>query len=150
MNWRVNLEKVLGTENPADLMTKHLDQRSIEKCLDKMGVVFLEGRAKTAPMLIKNDPVAMEVQQLNEKIDKTCVIYDDDLEALRLLAARAAPRLNTAAPLPLALQPQEYVPRSQEPLPQSWADIMEKSDGRRNPEWQRHCSHRLFSYRILL
>ena len=56
--------------------------------------------------LIKNEPVEMEVQQLNEKIDKTCVIYEDDLEALRLLAARAAPRLTTAALLPPALQPQ--------------------------------------------
>ena len=44
----------------------------------------------------------------------------------------------------------EYVPRSQEPLPQSWADTMEESDGRINPEWQRHCSHRLFSYITLL
>ena len=60
-----------------------------------MGVVFLEGRAKTAPMLIKNEPVAMEVQQLT------------------------------------ALPPQEYVPRSREPPPQSWADIMEESDGQR-------------------
>ena len=95
----------------------------------------MTGHLEHAP-LIKNEPVDMEVQQLNEKIDKTCVIYDDDLEALRLLAARAAPRLTTAAPLPPALQPQEYVPRSREPLPQSWADIMEKSDGRINPEWQ--------------
>ena len=63
--------------------------------------------------------------------DKTCVIYDDDLEALRLLAARAAPRLTTAAPLPPALPPQEYVPRSREPLPELWAYIMEESDGRR-------------------
>ena len=27
---RVSLEKVLGTENPADLMTKHLDQKSLD------------------------------------------------------------------------------------------------------------------------
>ena len=32
---RVRLEKVLGTENPADLMTKHLDQKSIDKNLAK-------------------------------------------------------------------------------------------------------------------
>ncbi len=63
--------------------------------------------------------------------DKTCVIYDDDLEALRFLAARPAPRLTTTAPLPPALPPQEYVPQSREPPPESWADIMEESDGRR-------------------
>ena len=36
-----------------------------------------------------------EVQHFNKKIDKTFIIYDNDLEALRLLAARAALRLTT-------------------------------------------------------
>ena len=44
----------------------------------------MTGHLEHSP-LIKNEPVDMEVQQLNENIDKTCVIYDDDLGALRLL-----------------------------------------------------------------
>ena len=133
---RVNLEKVLGTENPADLMTKHLDQRSIEKCLDKMGVVFTEGRAKTAPMLVNNEPVAMEVQQLSEGIDKTLIIYNDDLEMFKGLAARAKemtvlPRPPVVAPLLPALPPQTRAPRNRESPALSWADLTDESDGQR-------------------
>ena len=36
---RIHLEKVLGTENPADLLTKHLDQKSLDKMLAKVSVV---------------------------------------------------------------------------------------------------------------
>ena len=49
----VDLVKVLGTENPADLMTKHLDQKSLDKMLGKMSVVVTEGRAASAPKLSK-------------------------------------------------------------------------------------------------
>ena len=45
---RIHLEKVLGTENPADLMTKHLDQGSKDKMLGKMGISMEEGRAQSA------------------------------------------------------------------------------------------------------
>ena len=48
---RVHLEKVLGTENPSDLMTKHLDAASMNKCMGKLGVVVMEGRAQVAPEL---------------------------------------------------------------------------------------------------
>ena len=55
---RVYLEKVLGTENPADLMTKHLDQKSIDKNLEKIGCRLLVGRAKSAPKLTTDVPIA--------------------------------------------------------------------------------------------
>ena len=48
---RVQLEKVLGTENPADLMTKHLDQASLDNMLTKMGIEIAAGRAASAPGL---------------------------------------------------------------------------------------------------
>ena len=48
---RISLEKVLGTENPADLMTKHLDRKSMHKTLNKLSVVVSEGRASSAPRL---------------------------------------------------------------------------------------------------
>ena len=41
--------KVLGTENPADALTKYLEPVSMNKALDKMGVHFMEGRAASAP-----------------------------------------------------------------------------------------------------
>ena len=46
---RVCLEKVLGTENPSDLMTKHLDTKSMDKMLSKMNICTYEGRARSTP-----------------------------------------------------------------------------------------------------
>ena len=50
---RVNVEKVLGTENPADLMTKHLGGPDLQKCLKKLGIQIRHGRADAAPSLVK-------------------------------------------------------------------------------------------------
>ena len=48
-NKSVELLKVLGTENPADCFTKYLDRASMEKALASMNLVFMDGRAKSAP-----------------------------------------------------------------------------------------------------
>ena len=48
---RVDLSKVLGTENPADMMTKPLDSKPLCKMMEKVGLVILEGRAAIAPQL---------------------------------------------------------------------------------------------------
>ena len=45
---RLPLEKVLGTENPADLMTKHLSRDDVNKYLRQIGIEFVDGRASTA------------------------------------------------------------------------------------------------------
>ena len=37
--------KILGTENPADLMTKYLTRDNIDKHMSTIGQVFLHGRA---------------------------------------------------------------------------------------------------------
>ena len=50
---RVIVEKVFGTENPADLMTKHLDGPDLHKCLKKLGIHIRKGRAEAAPSLVK-------------------------------------------------------------------------------------------------
>ena len=57
-NERVLLEKILGTENPADIFTKYLDQATMSKALTKMNCEFREGRAKAAPdtMGLKKEP----------------------------------------------------------------------------------------------
>jgi hypothetical protein len=41
--------KVLGTENPADLMTKHLGAEQISECLTRLSGWEREGRAQAAP-----------------------------------------------------------------------------------------------------
>ena len=48
---RLSYLKVLGTDNPADLMTKHLGQEVLTKHSWKLGVTFPGGRAETAPNL---------------------------------------------------------------------------------------------------
>ena len=48
---QLKFSKVLGTNNPADLYTKHLDASTIEKHTRTMAYEFIEGRAKEAPKL---------------------------------------------------------------------------------------------------
>ena len=37
---RIGVQKVLGTQNVADLMTKYLDKSTIDRHMDKMGFEF--------------------------------------------------------------------------------------------------------------
>ena len=41
------LRKVLGTENPADMMTKYLDRTCIDKCMGYLSQDRADGRAKS-------------------------------------------------------------------------------------------------------
>ena len=45
----VQLLKVVGSDNPADIMTKYVDRQILEKMLQKIGMTTLEGRAECAP-----------------------------------------------------------------------------------------------------
>ena len=49
------IEKVKGTENPADLMTKHLDGPSMEAMLHRMGLATRDGRAVSAPTVVRDE-----------------------------------------------------------------------------------------------
>ena len=44
------LQKVKGTENPADLMTKHLSAPEIHKYMSKIGFEYRDGRAAVTPL----------------------------------------------------------------------------------------------------
>ena len=49
---RVDLRKVLGEENPADLLTKHsLSRERLEKLVALHGCKYLAGRAASAPKM---------------------------------------------------------------------------------------------------
>ena len=41
------LRKVLGTENPADMMTKYLDRTCLDKCMKYLSQDRADGRAKS-------------------------------------------------------------------------------------------------------
>ena len=45
------LLKVLGTDNPADMMTKHITREQLVKHSTCIGCIFVEGRAAIAPTL---------------------------------------------------------------------------------------------------
>ena len=54
------LFKVKGTENPADLFTKHLCSESMVKCLRFLGAEFRRGRPQVAPMTKEDKDIAMD------------------------------------------------------------------------------------------
>ncbi len=45
------VKKVLGTDNPADLMTKHLAAQEVERHVETLGFERYQDRAEKAPML---------------------------------------------------------------------------------------------------
>ena len=75
---RVIVEKVKGTENPADLMTEHLDGPSMSDMLKRCGIQSRDGRAAIAPEVVKLE----EVQALNEARGHLSVSWADDSEHL--------------------------------------------------------------------
>ena len=48
---RLQVRKVLGTENPADLLTKHLSAGDMWKTLEKLSMSPEEGRAGAVPQI---------------------------------------------------------------------------------------------------
>ena len=44
-------EKILGADNPADVLTKHVDSATLQKHLARMGLEYEQGRADSAPEL---------------------------------------------------------------------------------------------------
>ena len=49
---KMELVKILGTENPGDIFTKYVDKTTMEAALVKMGMVFQEGRSPIAPAIM--------------------------------------------------------------------------------------------------
>ena len=54
---RLSINKVLGTENPSDAMTKFLDGNILAKMLNLMNCHFIEGRPESAPQLAEDAAV---------------------------------------------------------------------------------------------
>ena len=110
---RLGIQKVLGTENPSDAMTKFLDGVALSKMLGLMRCRFLEGRPESAPQLavdvskhsadqdthLSHDDVS--TRQCNS-VQLAASIRPADQPQSRSLAAPAAATAesSTAAPLP--------------------------------------------------
>ena len=51
---RVDLRKVLGERNPADLLTKHsISRQRLDELVELYGCKYLDGRAASAPLARK-------------------------------------------------------------------------------------------------
>ena len=61
MTGRLAYRKVLGTKNPADVLTKHVPAELLQKHLETLGVEFRGGRAESAPELNSVESVVLEV-----------------------------------------------------------------------------------------
>ena len=57
---RIELLKVLGAGNPADVFTKYVDRQTMEKALHKLNMVHKEGRPACAP-------ATMGIQQITSQ-----------------------------------------------------------------------------------
>ena len=51
-NGQVELHKVLGTENPADIFTKYVNQQLMNAALERLSLVFEDGRSAIAPQIM--------------------------------------------------------------------------------------------------
>ena len=52
----VELVKVAGVDNPADILTKYVDRGILAKMLQRLGMTQRSGRADAAPMLPPDKP----------------------------------------------------------------------------------------------
>jgi len=66
---RLGLGKVLGTENPSDLMTKHVDSKLLGEHTQSMGCEFVGGRAELAPQVVQAVGDNTETEDVVECID---------------------------------------------------------------------------------
>ena len=83
---RIALRKVLGTENPADIFTKH--QGSREKMLELVKLFdmeYREGRAEAAPELRREERPRVEMKEIHEQTE--AVSKGDSLNLLPHLQA---------------------------------------------------------------
>ena len=67
---RLGLGKVLGTENPSDLMTKHVDRKLLGEHVRSMGCEFAAGRAELGPRQWSNN---LPSQKSTAQGDQRCV-----------------------------------------------------------------------------
>ena len=56
-NKEIQQFKELGAENPADVLTKHIDQKTLSAALAKMGMLCESGRPESAPAAARLRPI---------------------------------------------------------------------------------------------
>ena len=76
---------MLGTDNPADMMTKHLDQKHLDDLLRRINLEISEGRAAVASRLAE-EPAAKQPQtkRMNNRQD----VWSEKVQEARRVAPR--------------------------------------------------------------
>ena len=78
---KIKLLKVPGSENLADLMTKHLDSKAMAKMISKMGLNEASRRSLIAPKLTKTDSdLDQNVASIESPGAVGSILYVDALE----------------------------------------------------------------------
>jgi hypothetical protein len=76
---RIELRKVLGTENPADILTKHsISKESMVKLVGLYECRYLEGRAKSAPLVTQGVSTKMTLADAKDELGNVVVPVSDD------------------------------------------------------------------------
>ncbi len=78
---RVELRKVLGEQNPADLLTKHsISRRRLEDLITLLGCKYLGGRAGSAPLVRKGESARMTMAQADQELSKVSAADEEQEE----------------------------------------------------------------------
>ena len=85
----MKLRKVHGESNPADLLTKHMPSRDkLNQLVALFGCAFVDGRAKSAPLLRKRKPDELAGKGFSEREVVEVEDLDDDGSVFMLEAGR--------------------------------------------------------------
>ncbi len=81
---RVDLRKIDGEKNPADLLTKHsISRAKLETLVDLYDCKFLPGRAESAPQLRRGESSKVTMAQADEGMALDAIMGDDPSVAPR-------------------------------------------------------------------
>ena len=104
---RVELKKVLGEENPADLFTKHsISKERLEKLVGLYDCHFREGRAQSAPARRTGLSEKVTIAEADARVQSECLRGETrkngtpgsgDAQGLNTLAADAGPGCRTTS-----------------------------------------------------
>ena len=102
----MDLRKVLGEENPADLLTKHsLSRQRLEGLVTRFGCKYLGGRAASAPQVRKGESSRFTMADADLDDDEVAAIQEETSPCMPHLMHSAA-ELDARYP-PLVAPPDE-------------------------------------------
>ena len=96
---RIDLRKVLGDRNPADLLTKHsLSRARLEMLVGVFGCQFIEGRSDAAPLLRRGDAPKQTIADADLALDS--VSLGTSMVAAANPSGKAPPTMETSMVAP--------------------------------------------------